>query len=56
MPTTKGKKLRIAVDVTLTGPNGDLRTLQALYNLGAEINLINEHLVQDLEAAREPKS
>ena len=45
-PTTNGKILRIAVDVKILLPDTEPRTLRALYDSGAELNLINANTVK----------
>ncbi|KAF2827149.1 hypothetical protein CC86DRAFT_406369 [Ophiobolus disseminans] len=47
-PDTKGKQLRIAVTVRLSLPDGTATTLRALYDSGAEINLVRHDVVQRL--------
>jgi len=43
----KGKTLRIAIKLEMILPTSKVRQLQALYNSGAEINLIRYDLVKE---------
>ena len=43
----EGKTLCIAVKLEIILPTGKVRQLQALYNSGAEINLIRYDLVKE---------
>jgi hypothetical protein len=44
---TEGKTLYIAVKLEITLPTGEVRQFQALYDSGAEINLIRYDLVKE---------
>lgn len=46
---TSGQQLRIAIDAEVLGPKGNPVTLRALYDSGAELNLIRRDVARQLE-------